>query len=125
VQDPEPYLDARGVELQSFFDGDHPAVLDSEHRARVNFELFYFAIEDERKRFVDNPLAHCGRITDPVTYRRFRPDAGSPRIDYNEQPYFFESGVSSAVFAATPDSFLVPKYKMPMLPPDAPVTRER
>ena len=112
MQDPEPYLEARKIELQGFFDGDRPAVLDVDHRARVNYELFFFADEDERERFSGDPLAYCGLVTDPVTYARFQPDGGSPRIDHNGQPFFFESSVSSAVFAATPDSFLVPKYKM-------------
>ena len=113
MEDPEPYLDSRGIELHSFFDESRPAVLDVDHRARVNHELFFFADEAEAKRFRDDPLAYCGTVTDPVTHTRFEPDADSPRIDYNGQPFFFASNLSHSVFSTMPDSFVVPRLKMP------------
>ena len=115
MQDPEPYLEARGIEVRSLFDDTRAAILDVDHRTRVNYELFYFADEAEVARFRAAPLVHCGIVTDPVTYKRFRPRDDSPRVDYNNQPFFFESEMTRMVFAALPDSFLVPKYKMPKI----------
>ncbi len=113
MEDPEPYLEARGIAVRSFFDPTRPAVVDPDHRARVNYELYYFADQDERARFEKDPLAYCGPVTDPVTHRRFEPERKSPRIDHNGQPFFFESSVSHSVFAAMPDSFALPRFKMP------------
>ena len=113
MEDPEPYLEARGVELTSFFDPTRPAVVDPDHRARVNYELYYFADQKERDRFEADPLAYCGPLTDPVTHRRFTPRRNAPRTDHNGQLFVFESSVSQGVFAAMPDSFALPRFKMP------------
>lgn len=112
MQDPEVYLKARGIELASWIDEKRPAVLDASHRARVNHELFFFADEVELKRFKKNPLKHCGVVTDPVNRKRFRPTPSSPRLEYQEQPFYFESEATLEQFAAMPDSFATPRFKM-------------
>lgn len=118
MQDPETYLLAREIPVQSYFDDTRPAILDPEHRVRVNYELYFFSEEAERERFLEDPLRHCGLVTDPVTHTRFRPDSDSPRIDHAGQPFFFESGMSRMIFASMPDSFIVPRFKMPEMRSD-------
>ena len=44
-------------------------------------------------------------VTDPVSRRRFRPNARSPRMDYGGRPKFFQSRRDFEVFSAVPDSF--------------------
>lgn len=115
MQDPETYLLAREIPVHSYFDVTRDAILDAEHRARVNYELYFFADAAERQRFLEDPRRHCGLVTDPVTHARFRPDPVSPRIDHAGQPFFFESDASRMVFASMPDSFALPRFTMPTM----------
>lgn len=113
MKDPETYLVARGVALQDFFDPARTALLDSKYRTQVNWEFYFFADAKELSRFQADPGRHCGTVTDPVSRMRFRPAAASTRTEHAGHPYFFESEANLALFAATPDSFAVPRPRMP------------
>ena len=103
--EPERYLRLRHVELPSALDPSRPARIEPAFRARVNHELYYFADSALLRRFEADPLRSCGVVTDPVSRRRFRPNARSPRMNHRGRPYFFQSRLDLEVFSALPDSF--------------------
>lgn len=76
-------------------------------RARVNGEIYRFASVHTLKRFVAAPALYCGLLRDPVTGARFWPSARSPRLQWKDGPYFFESDSTREVFAATPAKYEV------------------
>ena len=112
MQDPETYLNQLGVGLFGAVDEDASAVLDSEHRSYVNWEVFFFSSPSRREQFEADPLAYCGVLTDPVTKTRFRPDKDSPKIDYDGRPYYFASAASMESFKAMPAALAQPSLEM-------------
>jgi YHS domain-containing protein len=117
VQDPTSYLQAREIEVASFFDPDRAAVLDDSHLARVNYDLYFFADANEVQRFRDDPLRQCGMTSDPVTFKRFRPTRRSPRVEHAGQAFVFATAATHATFTAMPDSFVVPRLRMEEMSP--------
>ena len=103
--EPERYLRLRHITLPGALDGRRPARIEPAFRARVNHELYYFADSASLRRFLAEPMRSCGLVTDPVSRRRFRPGARSPRTDYRGRPYFFENRLDLEIFTALPDSF--------------------
>ena len=112
MKDPSPFLTARGIALRSWFDPAKPAHLDSLHCARVNWEFYYFADRAERQRFAAAPASFCSLVTDPVSRKRFRPKPKSPHMQHTGVPFYFESAQNLKDFAAMPDSFATPRYRM-------------
>ncbi len=112
MQDPETYLDQLGVRLLGAVDDGAPAILDSEHRSYVNWEVFFFSSPARREQFDADPLAYCGVVTDPVTKIRFRPDRGSPRFDYDGRPYYFASTATLERFKSMPAALAHPDLEM-------------
>ena len=102
MQDPEKYLKEMKVQPPSVFKGGGRPVLDSSLRTQVNFEIYFFANASEKKRFLADPVRYCGKVTDPITYERFRPTATSPRTTYGSRLYFFASDSTRAAFLADP-----------------------
>jgi YHS domain-containing protein len=86
----------------SVFKGGGRPVLDSSLRTQVNFEIYFFANAAEKKRFLADPARYCGKVTDPITYERFRPTANSPKTTYGNRTYFFTSESNRATFLADP-----------------------
>jgi YHS domain-containing protein len=80
-------------------------VLDPDHRSFVNWETFFFADLDSKKKFDADPLRYCGILTDPVTHLRFEPGSRSPSSQYDGRPYFFYSGENKAKFDADPATY--------------------
>ncbi len=101
------YLSTRQIEVPCIMNPDRAAVLDADHRAMINYEIYFFSDLDARKRFMKDPLWYCGVLTDPVDRARFRPTEKSPRTEYNGRRYFFSSDSTRAAFRAMPDSFAV------------------
>ena len=112
MEGPEIYLEALGVTLDCAMAQGEGAVLDPEHRSYVNHEIFFFSSAEQKEVFDREPFRHCGPVTDPVSRKRFTPTADSPRRDFMERPYYFDSEATLAMFAATPDSFAVPRLRM-------------
>jgi YHS domain-containing protein len=112
VQGPEQPILEQNLELVSAVDPSRPAVIDRDHRVFVNYEIYYFADSDLRAKFLEDPTAYTGMLTDPVSLVRFRPNPGSPRREREGRIYFFPDASAAARFDAEPDRFAVPIYKM-------------
>lgn len=113
MKGPEPYLQHLGIQLDCPVNPGHPAVLDAEHRAQLNHEIFFFSSPEARAKFLAEPLRYCGLLTDPVSEARFRPTADSPRFDYKDRPYFFPSATARDSFEKDPKRFANAKRRMP------------
>ena len=112
VQDVPLNLRNAGIALQDYLDVRREAVIDADHCARLNYEAFFFADRWERERFVSDPVTYCGLLTDPISRRRFRPRADSPRASHRGVTYFFESAENRARFEEAPDLFRLPTWTM-------------
>ena len=71
MQDPQIQLLELGIAVPDAIHPDKAAVLDVAHRSFVNYETYFFADEDDKRRFDADPTASCGILTDPVTKDRF------------------------------------------------------
>jgi YHS domain-containing protein len=112
VQDPERFLLEQSIQVPCVVHPDKQARIESQLRAWVNHELYYFSDDKAFSSFRKDPLKYCGLVTDPVTRRRFRPDKRSPRFSYKDRPYYFSSDSTLKAFEATPDSFATPSRGM-------------
>ena len=74
--------------------------LDAKLHAKVNGEIYRFASEVTRRRFMANPVRWCGILRDPVSNVRFIPDRLSPRLRQALGPYFFASDSTFRAFVA-------------------------
>jgi YHS domain-containing protein len=102
VKDPEKALGS--LDLQFLAPGGSaPARLDSTTRAWIGHDLFYFADQPARDRFLRDPLATCRALSDPVTENRFQPTARSPQLNYHGRRYYFQSDSTRTVFRGMPD----------------------
>ncbi len=104
MQDPERYLQPMRPSLRDPVNGRRARV-DARTRVRVGVDFFYFANARNRDQFAGDPVRWAGTLSDPVTLRRFHPDAGSPRTTWQERLYVFASDSTAAAFHAAPDSF--------------------
>ncbi len=102
----------KGLAFQDYLDARRPAVLDAEHCARLNWEAYFFADLWELERFLSDPVAYCGLLTDPVSRRRFRPTQDSPRLVHAGVTYYFESATNRARFEEDPETLRLPGWKM-------------
>jgi YHS domain-containing protein len=112
VQDVPAFLRERGLAFADYLDARKPAVIDAEHCVRLNWEAFFFGDAWERERFLSDPVTYCGLLTDPVSRRRFRPHADSPRSVHAAVTYFFETAESRDEFERDPDAYRLPGWKM-------------
>jgi YHS domain-containing protein len=109
VQDPAPYLEARGVEIPCMVRPEEPAALDdSELRLRVNHENFFFSSAEAKMAFLADPLRYVDRLTDPVTHVRFQPLAGGPQLVHEGRPWYFASEATRGAFLADPARYVEP-----------------
>jgi len=122
VQDPEPYLKEQSIEVRDAIDAQRPALLDAAHRSFVNYEIYYFADDDSKKRFDADPVRFAGVLTDPVTRERFRPSVDAPRRDRDGRTFFFASKSGAESFDAMPDMYVLPDYAMLPAPADPSAT---
>ena len=105
MQDPQIQLNDLGITLDDPVDPGRKAVVDAEHRSVVNWETYFFADLDTKRRFDDDPLRWCGIVTDPVSRQRFAPGTRSPKTTYDGRLYFFYSEEDLATFTAAPDMY--------------------
>lgn len=123
MQDPQIQLQELGIGVPDALDNRKAAVLDPAHRSFVNYEVFFFADEGDKRRFDADPTGSCGVLTDPVTKQRFRPGSDAPRAEFAGRTYFFLTAENKAAFEKFPDSFARPNYDtieipgMPSMPP--------
>jgi YHS domain-containing protein len=116
VQDPQIQLQELGIGVPDAIDNRKAAVLDSAHRSFVNYEVFFFADEGDKRRFDADPTGLCGVLTDPVTKQRFRPGDDAPRVDFNGRTYFFFTAEGKATFEKSPETFARPNYDAIQIP---------
>ncbi len=102
------------ITVPCMVDDSREAIIDADHKAYVNYEIYFFADAKNRERFVKNPLKYCGIITDPVSRERFVPTRKSPALDHDGKPFYFMSDSTMALFEAHSDSLAWPNYKMIM-----------
>jgi YHS domain-containing protein len=110
VQGPGVFLTNLGIELRCVVDPSAPAILDADHRVFVNWETYYFSRDAARSAFLQAPHELAGLVTDPVSRKRFRPTADSPRRDRGDHPFYFESEETATAFDADPE-----RYETPMI----------
>lgn len=112
MQDVPEFVRRKGLAFQDYLDQRRPAVIDAAHCVRLNYEAFFFADAWERERFLSDPVAYCGLLTDPVSRSRFRPAEDSPRLEHAGVTYYFESAGNRARFEDDPETFSLPGWKM-------------
>jgi YHS domain-containing protein len=112
VQGPEPYLKDFNIELPCAVDSLAMAILDAEHRAFVNHEVYYFSSIDAKHRFEVEPFKYTGRVTDPVSLQRFQPGPSSPSRNAAGRFFYFQSDATLAVFDKEPARYSTPKPGM-------------
>lgn len=108
-EDPEQYIEARGVDVPCAVDSTKKAKPDKKLTQRMNYEVFMFSSSAARRKFDKDPLKYCGLLTDPVNQRRFHPTPRSPHTAFKGRSYYFASDSTFTVFHATPDSFALRK----------------
>ncbi|HXV14165.1 MAG TPA: hypothetical protein VEC56_08155 [Candidatus Krumholzibacteria bacterium] len=112
MQGPEPYLSDFHIQLPCAVDTTALAVLDPAHRAFVNHEIYFFSTDLAREQFEAEPWRYTGKVTDPVTVVRFRPDASSPSRAAAGRLFYFESAETVARFDEDPARYSTPKPTM-------------
>jgi YHS domain-containing protein len=112
VQDPQIQLNDLGIALKDAIDGTRDAILDAEHRSFVNWETFFFADLESKRRFDEDPARFCGVLTDPVSRQRFVPGDRPPRSQHDGRVYFFYSEAAKATFDAAPSMYATANFDM-------------
>ncbi len=116
MQDVPTFLHRKGLTFECYLDPARPAVVDSSHAVRINYETYLFADEAAVETFLSDYLRYCGFVTDPILKQRFRPHAESPQFEYDGVIYLFLDNASFDAFAADPETHRLPGYKMPKKP---------
>lgn len=91
VMDPPRYLNGEGLKFKCPVNPAQEAVIDTAHMVIVNWEYYFFSTPAAKAAFLKNPLKYTGKLTDPVSRRRFTPKAGSPWLFTEGRRYYFES----------------------------------
>ena len=112
MQDVPAAVRRRGLSFACYDDPSRDAVIDADHAVSVNWETYLFADVAAAERFERDLVARCGLLTDPVSHRRFVPDATSPRLEYDGLPWYFESADTRDAFAREPQRFRLPHFTM-------------
>jgi YHS domain-containing protein len=112
VQGPEPYLKDFAIELPCAVDSSAMAILDPDHRAFVNHEVYYFSTGAARDQFDAEPFAYTGKVTDPVSLERFQPGPSFPSRTTAGRFFYFQSDATVAVFDKEPARYSTPKPAM-------------
>lgn len=112
MQDVPSFVRAKGLAFEDYLDARRAAVIDAEHCARVNYEAYFFADAWERERFLSDVVTYCGLLTDPISRRRFRPRADSPRAVHAGVTYYFEDEANRLLFESAPEAYRLPGWTM-------------
>jgi len=112
VQSPEVYLNQLNVTVKCAVDSDRDAILDVAHRVFVNWETFYFSSEDAQKRFQETPERFAGKLTNPVTRKRFELTAGFHRREHDGRTFYFPDASSLRAFDSDPSMYATPMIAM-------------
>ena len=110
MQDPQIQLQELGIGVPDLVDNRKAAVLDPTHRSFVNYEVFFFADDADKRRFDADPTGSCGVLTDPVSKQRFKPGSDAPRVDFSGRTYFFFTAENKATFEKAREMFARANY---------------
>ena len=112
MQGPEPYLKDFHIELPCAVDTTAMAVLDPDHRAFVNHEVYFFSTAYAKQQFDAEPWRFAGRVTDPVSLDRLEPTASSPVRTAEGRLFLFGSDETASQFDREPARYSTPKPGM-------------
>lgn len=112
MQDVPYFLQRKKLEFQGYIDPTRPALMDSAHVMRVNYETYLFADTFGRETFRADPVRYCGLVTDPVSRVRFRPAPDAPRTTHERVLYLFQDAANLETFESDPDLYRLPGYAM-------------
>ena len=101
-----------GATLADVVHPEVPAVIDVNHRAFVNYEVYYFSSAEALREFVSAPWKYTGRVTDPISTERFQPTAESPHRSFGGRLFFLQSTEHAAAFDSDPRTYGVPRPTM-------------
>lgn len=93
-------------------DPQRAAPIDAAHRIQVNQEFYYVADDAAKARLLAEPHRYTGKLTDPVTLKRFQPDAASPRRSFGGRQFYLVSSETAAQFDTDPRTYGTPKTGM-------------
>ncbi|MEM7310440.1 MAG: hypothetical protein AAF682_27430 [Planctomycetota bacterium] len=99
------------LSVPCYFDPTREAVIDPEHLVRVNYEIYLFSDLEKRERFLEDPAAWCGLVTDPVSMRRFQPRASSPAVEHDGVLWVFPTWSAERRFRADPEAYRLPRRR--------------
>lgn len=102
---PWRYLNEEKISVNCPVNKVKPAVIDKEHMSWVNWELYFFSDTDAKARFDKDPLRYCGKLTDPVTGKRFQPRFWSPKIEERGRLYYFSSNKTKNQYLENPRAY--------------------
>jgi YHS domain-containing protein len=108
VQGPEQYLNELGVRLACVVDSSRAAVIDTGHRALVNYEAYYVCGDSAMAAFAAEPYRYTGKVTDPVSLVRFIPTKDSPSRSYGGRLFYFSSSKTAGAFDADREKYGTP-----------------
>ena len=91
-----------GLKFNCIVNPSKPAVIDTTHMAIVNWEYYFFSDPAAKAAFMKNPLKYTGKLTDPVSRKRFTPRANSPWLFTEGRRYYFESEANRALYKKDP-----------------------
>lgn len=89
-----------------------PAIIDMDHRAFVNHEVYYVSSREALVSFVAEPWRYTGKVTDPVSLERFIPTRDSPQRSYGGRLFFLRSAETAAAFDREPMTYGIPRPMM-------------
>ena len=112
MKGPEPYLNDFHIQLPCCVDSTQLALLDAEHRAFVNHEVYFFSSDTARDQFSAEPYRYTGQVTDPVSLTRFQPTGSSQHRDAAGRLFYFESDSTLSLFDQEPSKYSTPKPTM-------------
>lgn len=102
---PWRYLNEEHITVNCPVNKYKPAVIDRQHMSWVNWELYFFSDLDAKARFDKDPLKYCGKLTDPVTGKRFQPRFWSPKIEARDRTYYFSSNGTKKKYLENPRAY--------------------
>lgn len=102
---PWRYMNEEKISVNCAINKVKPAVIDSTHLSWINWELYYFSDMDAKARFDKDPLRYCGKLTDPVTGKRFQPRFWSPKYVDKGRIYYFSSKQTMNKYVESPREY--------------------
>jgi len=112
VQGPEVFLNDLELSVNCVVNTNQKAQLDPEHRVFVNWETYYFSDNKAVKKFNKSAYKFTGKLTDPVSQKRFQPDKKSPSRTIDGRLFYFLNKDNALAFDADPDAFVTPVVGM-------------